>query len=211
MSNPTTAPAGWHKKRRRWSGEADVPLGSTVEGDSGRSASNDVGAAASDREPDQPDPSALGDRHLAPSAVDAPDREVTDTEPFMDPSLWPSGPTEVGGGFPPVLERPVKVEECLLDNGRPLAQPGPLAGLGPETFLVVDGDRRHLAAPEATLFESKVACVSSIGAMTNEDHSDFSLGYSRSRRLTLQMLTLQMLTLKQYHVGVSLGNGILTR
>jgi len=75
----------------------------------------------------------------------------------------------MGMVFAPVLERPVQVKECLLDDGRPLFQPGPLADLGPETLLFVDGDRRQLAAPETTLFESKVACISSIGAMTNED------------------------------------------
>jgi len=120
----------------------------------------------------------------------------------MDPSLVPSGPIEVGGGFPPILERPVQVEECLWgDDGRPLFQPGLLAGLGPETRLFVDGDRRHLAAPETTLVESKVACVSSIGAIRTRTDSDSPLGYSRSRSSICPI----------YHTGGSLGNGVTTR
>jgi len=111
---PSTVLVGFDKRRRRWSGEADVPLASTAEGDTGRRAGNDVWAVESDAEP-----AALGDRHLAPSAVDAPDREVPDTEPFMDPGLVPSGPTEMGGVLPPVLERPGWVEECLLTTDDP--------------------------------------------------------------------------------------------
>jgi hypothetical protein len=72
----------------------------------------------------------------------------------------------VGGVLPPIPEGQVEGEACLLlDDGRPLSEPGPLVGLGQRPLLVIDGDRLHPPAPEATLLESEVPDVASVGAM----------------------------------------------
>jgi len=59
-----------------------------------------------------------GDWHLTPGALMRLTVEVPDTEPFRDPSLTPSGAGEVAGILPPILERPVQVEECLCVGRR---------------------------------------------------------------------------------------------